>query len=335
MASVKQAYIKKYGEIEGLKKWKDLCETKSMSLKNCISRHGNEEGLKRYEEFKSKKLGQCTLKYYVDKFGPEVGEEEYLKKNSKLSVSEAALFNSGKTLEEIQNIKEVHRAKSKITEESMISKYGVDEGGERWNKRILNARSSSKRSLEYWLKHYPKEEAVEKLREYQARDKNWYLTMFGAVDGNQRYHNAKEKRFLGLAKNAGLFVSVGQKKLEEYVKGITGEAVLGHKDMYFVSLKGDDRRLLGQECIYPDIIIPSKKIIIEYFGDFWHGSPAAFQDEDKIHPVINDTISNIRSRDENKRKILEQYGFKYIVVWESEWTNTRLDVEEKLKKIIL
>lgn len=92
MASVKQAWIKKYGEKEGLKRWEDHCESRKGigTLKWYIERYGK-DGTKKYKENVDKKRKASTLDGYVERYGKTEGPIKYKEKNSRLSISEKAL----------------------------------------------------------------------------------------------------------------------------------------------------------------------------------------------------------------------------------------------------
>ena len=56
-------YIKKYGELEGKKRWKDLCYCKGKSMKASyyIEKYGEELGLAKWKE-KIENLNRCRDK---------------------------------------------------------------------------------------------------------------------------------------------------------------------------------------------------------------------------------------------------------------------------------
>ena len=85
---------------------------------------------------------------------------------------------------------------------------------------------------------------------------------------------------------------------------------------------------LENRTFFPDIVID--KTIIECYGDYWHCNPEKY-DENYKHTKINKTAKEIWETDVKRKNILENAGYKYLVVWEKEW-NT--DKENTLKKII-
>lgn len=78
-----------------------------------------------------------------------------------------------------------------------------------------------------------------------------------------------------------------------------------------------------------DYVNHEKKIIVEFFGDFWHHNPRKYS-KDWINPFTKRTSPQAWSRDERKISDLKNRGFKVIVVWERDW---RLDRENQLQRI--
>lgn len=97
--------IKKYGEEEGSRRWKTYCEkqatkntfdhkkekygwsreqfdnynaNRAQTLERMIARHGEEEGTKRWNEYKEKQsYAGCSLDYFIEKHGQVAGTEFY------------------------------------------------------------------------------------------------------------------------------------------------------------------------------------------------------------------------------------------------------------------
>jgi very-short-patch-repair endonuclease len=80
-----------------------------------------------------------------------------------------------------------------------------------------------------------------------------------------------------------------------------------------------------------DILVGNK--IIEYFGDFWHGLPTLFL-EDDIHPIIKTPISEIRKYDEIKIKTLQENGYEVLIVVESEFLADSDSTFNKIKRFL-
>jgi very-short-patch-repair endonuclease len=62
-----------------------------------------------------------------------------------------------------------------------------------------------------------------------------------------------------------------------------------------------------------DIFIPSKKLVIECDGDYWHGNSDMFKDEQ-----LSDRIINQKKLDEQRTNQLINKGYMIIRLWEHE-----------------
>ena len=66
--------------------------------------------------------------------------------------------------------------------------------------------------------------------------------------------------------------------------------------------------------------------IFEFHGDYWHGNPKLFSQE-QMNLTTKCTFGELYNKTLNKRKKLEELGYKYIEIWENDWN--------KMKKVIL
>jgi G:T-mismatch repair DNA endonuclease (very short patch repair protein) len=66
-----------------------------------------------------------------------------------------------------------------------------------------------------------------------------------------------------------------------------------------------------------DFLIPSKNIIIEANGDFWHANPAIYGKKKPLHKIHPRVIE----KDDRKLKQLSDKGYLVYVVWENDLKN--------------
>jgi G:T-mismatch repair DNA endonuclease (very short patch repair protein) len=52
-------------------------------------------------------------------------------------------------------------------------------------------------------------------------------------------------------------------------------------------------------------------VILEVHGDYWHGNP-------KMYSVLTERQQYKQARDIEKKKLAEEFGYKYLVIWESQ-----------------
>jgi len=87
----------------------------------------------------------------------------------------------------------------------------------------------------------------------------------------------------------------------------------------------NDRRYPGS----PDIVLPKYRTVVFVHGCFWHGHPGcrAARLPRTRHEFWAKKISDNRARDARNIHLLEQDGWKVVVVWECE-----LKSQEKRKR---
>lgn len=77
-----------------------------------------------------------------------------------------------------------------------------------------------------------------------------------------------------------------------------------------------------------DVRISGTKTLLEINGDFWHGNPKLYKENDILnfsktnHPKVKD----IWKKDEKNRNFAEKNGYKIIYLWENDITNKN-DIE--------
>jgi len=331
MASVKKAWIKKYGEEEGLKRWKEL------------------------------NRGKGTLKWYINKHGEVDGPIKYKEKNAKLGISERALRANGKTEEEILEIKSLHSKKSAQTLENMIKRYGKEEGEVRYRQYREKNRLTSNRRLDYWIDkcNGDVELAEKSLSNWQKRDLNWFVNKYGE-EGKAKYIECQRRKGRtksqlvdkwGELKASEILESrrithdkmvskYGKSKADEILKSkITkfhGSSKIQKKfamelfkeldsskvtsfygdpytNSYMLNLTKKERLILDQKIIVPDILI-NNKYIIEFDGTYWH--------------------SFTKEKDKLKDVIYSNRGYTVIRVPESKYKKDKLTVLTDIKKRI-
>jgi len=79
---------------------------------------------------------------------------------------------------------------------------------------------------------------------------------------------------------------------------------------------------------YPDILI-NGKFIVEFYGDYYHANPEKYNDDEQISKK-GITAKEVHDIDAARQKALEDMGYKYMVVWQSEW---KADKNAVLKRI--
>jgi G:T-mismatch repair DNA endonuclease (very short patch repair protein) len=79
-----------------------------------------------------------------------------------------------------------------------------------------------------------------------------------------------------------------------------------------------------------DYVNDQTKLIVEFFGDFWHMNPEKYSAND-IHKLMNKIAEQVWSRDARKLRELREQGYEVIVIWESEWRRSKDECIERIK----
>ena len=80
-----------------------------------------------------------------------------------------------------------------------------------------------------------------------------------------------------------------------------------------------------------DGFIPELKVVIEYYGVFWHCHPSLFESED-IHPVTGWKVASKWAEDGGRIKKLKAYGYKVFIVWEGEELRALNEINDDLTR---
>lgn len=67
---------------------------------------------------------------------------------------------------------------------------------------------------------------------------------------------------------------------------------------------------------------PSKKTVYEFHGDFFHGNPQYFHPDDE-NPVSKKTFGELYTKTKQKQSMIENAGYKYQYIWESEFKKSK------------
>ena len=282
------------------------------------------KGKKLSEEHRKNLSRSRTLEGYIDRLGSKEGTKAYYEKNKKLSVGVESLRNRGYTEKQIVDIRDNHRNKSMVTKESFISKYGEEIGIEKYNNIQIKKKKNNHRRYEYWLSFFNGDKllAKEALRNVQSRDKNFFISRYGEIDGVIKYENhvkAKTKSFQNRTfNNSKTELEIGQK-----ISELISEKMYISPHRYYIFLDDEEQNILNKKFLIPDMTIPDLKIAIEYYGDYWHCSEEMFEDDTVIHPFIKKSVKEIREHDKRKLKVLNNKGWKVIVIWENDYKDNK------------
>lgn len=300
-----EGFIKRYGRIEGTKRFEEFKNKSKHTKENFIKRHGKEKGpiiWQQYKETKSQisirnkdywiKLGYsskeakelvssiqqtCSLKSFIEKYGEEEGTNRYLKKN------------------------ETHS--HNISLSGFIEKYGDFEGRKKFKEYCFNKGRTKKQLIEQHGEDYAI--AICNSRAHTLKNYiKWYGEENGLIKFSRRYNNLP----YGSSKQADEFF--------EKLYNICLVHGLEEKDIYF-SKTSEWFLRNGEKLFWYDFTIPKLKIIIEFNGEHIHPNQNWDEEIKKSwkHAYTKQSFEEVQLYDTCKLKTAKDKGFDVYVIW--------------------
>lgn len=78
------------------------------------------------------------------------------------------------------------------------------------------------------------------------------------------------------------------------------------------------RITIGNRQIKTDAYDPMTNTIYEFYGDFWHGNPKIF-DQQQINDANHKTFGELYSKTIERENFIRNNGYKLITMWEYDW----------------
>ncbi len=176
------------------------------------------------------------------------------------------------------------------------------------------------------------------LRGFEIYKKEWnkyqIIPLFNANDWEGGHHNLNGKKYMwkcckcgNIFEQAIILNSHIDKKAKLVPRCLNCYPInystsnIEHEIANFIQSLGFQIKQHDRTLITPlelDIVIPEKKIAIEFNGDYWHST--------KVHVDKNYHL--------NKTELVEAKNYQLIHIFEHEWINKKHLIEEKLKGIL-
>lgn len=256
-----------------------------------------------------------------------------------------------------------------VTLESLIRKWGKDDGEKRWKEyckkqgevntfeykqkkfgwtkeQFDEFNKSRACTIENLIDRYGEEIGKEKWQSYldkQHETKSWEYMV--EKFGEEQARKINQSKALCLDTFINKYgKELGKIKFEEYCNGnakfysnisqnLFNELdKLLNLDSYFAT-KNHEFCLKYQlnKTIMLDYYIPELKLCVEFDGDLWHANPLKYKAKDKPCPYSEDTAEEIWERDKIRHNFIESKGIKVIRIWESEYKSKDFDIHKFIK----
>ncbi len=270
-----------------------------------VLKYGKIEGSRRYDEWI--KLTSGSIESFILRHGEEEGRRRY----------------------------DEFCRRSANTKDRFIERYGQEEGIRRYESHKENHKSSSPRTLQYWISDADGDimEALSRLRDFQSRDVNFFVKKYGIEEGHKKYAEMNKKKsnnstFKYYQERYG--VEEGKRRfLNKLIKNNGRRSKISDSFGKTLSLFLQDIGLSSKKevqikdydnlCTYfIDFYVPEIALIVEFYGDYWHANPSIYSEDYTIRgdKKARDIWESDKDRSDRVSNLMEG---ETIVVWEGEW----------------
>lgn len=192
-----------------------------------------------------------------------------------------------------------------------LERFGVDHPAKDTKRNNLH--------VDYWInKGYSRNEAEEIIRQHQLKANE-------SVNPENRKSIWQEKYWV----ECGFSKDEAKNKVSEIqIKNASKAKTTKSKEAtYFLDLveKYCGKEILRESPVSNfnvDGFIPDHKVVIEYFGSFWHMNPKQYSSDD-IHRVTGGSAQSIWNEDSGRIKKMVKDGFKVFRIWDYEATDDK------------
>lgn len=302
-------FYKNLPEEEAHLKVKEYRKRIAVTLDNMIWRYGEEDGRRRWDSYRNKQAVTNSFEYKRDKYGWT--EDDFDKYNNSRAV----------------------------TLENLIKKYGLETGTEMFEKyRKRQAYAGCK--LEYFIEKYGEIDGLEKYKQINKLKSNSIDNYLLRYDGDYELAIcAWESANLNKFKNSSKFKSAIANELFDNLYEFLIKK--GFQTIYYANNIGEwylyDN--LQKRIYFYDFFVKDIGKLIEFNGDYWHGNPRIYNENDIIkYPNNVDKIAkDVWDADKIKLDVIAKYPIikEYLIIWEMDYRNNKEQIIEECKNFLM
>ena len=226
-----------------------------------------------------------------------------------------------------------NRLGSLSTLSGCIEEYGIEEGTKRYNRRIENIKFSH--SLEGRIYKYGKEKGTEihnrsrYIMSAIRKSKDSCISVKGSDELYYKLNNVSIENLKSISSHS----KVSKKLFDSIIDRISH--IIDLSDVYY----GDNEYFIPNAMKYGDyknirfidFLIKSKKLIIEFQGDYWHPRP---KDILSLSSYFDERTENSIINDYTKLRLYRKLGYFVFYVHESEYYSNPDSIIEDCIKFI-
>lgn len=244
-----------------------------------------------------------NVEYWVKKHGVVQGPIEYEKYKTMLAEKNKLKFKQDRHGWTETEFNEFNKKRAQ-TKDNMIKRYGQTEGLERWLSYVETQKIAGS-SLE------------------------WFVAKHGEEEGKKVWDEINLKK---ITCNDQM---VSKAEIIFYTELLDRTSLKNYHVMH-----GDDQFYIsGSKFYLYDVVVNDPfKLCIEFHGDYWHCNPKKYK-PDYYHSQMRMTSQEVWDKDKVKQNVIETQGYKYHVVWETDWSKNKdqciSEIEEIIQQLIL
>lgn len=253
------------------------------SKESFIIRYGEEEGMRRYEEY---------VKFHSDK-----NKFEYKHEHLGWTKEQFDEFNRNRA----------------VTLELCIKKHGPELGKKIFDE-YCDKQSYAGCKLEYFVEKYGEEKGKVvyiEVNRHKAITKKNMISKYGEEEGTARYNHWKEQMKESFKNLPELpWSKVSQRLFDKILTHIPSKQYV---KVQYASFGNGEACIRGKYgYMFPDFLYDNKKII-EFNGDYWHRNPLIYTESTESKAIWE--------RDAKRQAELERLGYEVLVIWEKDFSD--------------
>jgi hypothetical protein len=248
-----------------------------------------------------------TLANLVKKYGEENGNEKWENYRRIQSVTNTFEYKKGKYGWSEDDFKKFNKSRA-VTLVNMIEKHGKEAG-----KEFFDA--------------YVKKQRV------NGKTLDWFKEKLGEKEGKIKYAEISLRKSKG-----GITSGVSYSKVsQDFLDSI--DIFFSKNYSTYYAKKNYEHTVYSEtlnRCYLVDYFIEELKVCIEFNGDYFHANPKKYGPESEFYGLYKFPIKakSLWEKDKIKKDVLmNEFGIKTVVVWESDYYKNK-DNKEFYKKIV-
>jgi len=318
--TTKEDYIKMYGEIEGLEKYRK--DRSGVGIDIMTERYGEIEGTEKWNSYLNKFKKSHSLEGYIEKYGEIEGKKLFKIKHEKYQLTNSL--------------------------QGYIIKYGDDDGTRRWE-NLINKRAA-KLTKEYIKNTYQESEYNKIIKErFGHTSLSAFKKRFGDNEGDIRYNNFIKN--LAYKSSLNYLYDIMDKNEADIIREerrvkynttkfnngsfSTSNYSIVSQDLFWILYENiNDKSTLkfytyNKEFYLYDNDLKKvyvydfryKNKIIEFNGDYYHCNPLIYS-EDYYNKKKETCAKDIWELDNIKINSAKKRGFDVLIVWQKEFIDS-------------